>query len=44
MGRYAAYSERTITVEKELAIALGDGAAYRRLRRRLGRVDDEQRS
>ncbi|MFM8496198.1 MAG: hypothetical protein ACKOEM_11845 [Planctomycetia bacterium] len=30
-GRYAAYSERTITVEKELAIALGDGAAYRRL-------------
>jgi len=44
MGRYAAYTERTITVEKELAIALGDGAAYRRLRRRLGRVDDEQRS
>jgi len=35
-GRYAAYTERTITVEKGLAIALGDGAAYRRLRRRLG--------
>jgi hypothetical protein len=34
MGRYAAYSERTITVEKGLAIALGDGALCRRLRRR----------
>jgi hypothetical protein len=39
MGRYAAYSGRTIKVEKGLAIALGDGAAYRRLRRRIGRVD-----
>jgi hypothetical protein len=38
-GRYAAYTERTITVETELAIALGDGAAYRRLRRRVQRVD-----
>jgi hypothetical protein len=35
MGRYAAYSERTITVEKGLAIALGDGAACRRLRMRV---------
>jgi hypothetical protein len=31
MGRYAAYTERTIRVETGLAIALGDGAAYRRL-------------
>jgi hypothetical protein len=38
MGRYAAYSERTITVENGLAIALGDGALCRRLGRRLGRV------
>jgi hypothetical protein len=30
-GRYAACSERTITVEKGLAIALGDAATYRRL-------------
>jgi hypothetical protein len=37
MGRYAAYSERTITVEKGLAIALGDGAACRRLRMRVVR-------
>jgi len=35
MGRYAAYTERTITVETGLAIALGDGAAYRRLRMRV---------
>ena len=41
-GRYAAYSERTITVETGLAIALGDGAAYRRLRRRIGRVEPGQ--
>jgi hypothetical protein len=34
-GRYAAYTERTITVEKGLAIALGDEAAYRRLRMRV---------
>jgi hypothetical protein len=38
-GRYAAYTERTITVETGLAIALGDGAAYRRLRRRIGLVE-----
>jgi hypothetical protein len=30
-GRYAAYSKRTITVENELAITLGDGALCRRL-------------
>ena len=41
MGRYAAYSERTITVEKGLAIALGDGALCRRLGRRIGRVDGQ---
>jgi hypothetical protein len=35
MGRYAAYSERTITVENGLAITLGDGALCRRLGRRL---------
>jgi hypothetical protein len=35
MGRYAAYSERTITVENGLAIPLGDGASYRRLRMRV---------
>jgi hypothetical protein len=35
MGRYAAYTERTIGVETELAIALGDEAAYRRLRMRV---------
>ena len=35
MGRYAAYTERTITVETGLAIALGDGAACRRLRKRV---------
>ena len=35
MGRYAAYSERTITVETGLAIPLGDGASCRRLRMRL---------
>jgi hypothetical protein len=34
-GRYAAYTERTIKVEKGLAIALGDEAAYRRLRMRV---------
>jgi hypothetical protein len=34
MGRYAAYTERTITVENELAIPLGDGASCRRLRMR----------
>ena len=34
MGRYAAYSERTITVENELAITLGDGALCRWLGRR----------
>jgi hypothetical protein len=33
-GRYAAYAERTITVENELAITLGDGALCRRLGRR----------
>jgi hypothetical protein len=38
-GRYAAYSKRTITVENGLAIALGDGAADRRLRRRIGHID-----
>jgi hypothetical protein len=35
MGRYAAYSKRTITFETGLAIALGDGAACRRLRMRV---------
>ena len=35
MGRYAAYSERTTTVENELAIPLGDGASCRRLRMRV---------
>jgi hypothetical protein len=39
MGRYAAYSERTITVENGLAIALGDGALCRRLGRQLGLVE-----
>jgi hypothetical protein len=34
MGRYAAYSKRTITVENGLAITLGDGALCRRLGRR----------
>jgi hypothetical protein len=34
-GRYAAYTERTIRVEKGLAIALGDEAACRRLRMRI---------
>jgi hypothetical protein len=41
MGRYAAYSERTITVETGLAIALGDGALCRRLGRR--RIQAESR-
>jgi len=39
MGRYAAYSKRTITVENELAITLGDGALCRRLGRRIWRVE-----
>jgi hypothetical protein len=39
MGRYAAYSERTITVENGLAITLGDGALCRRLGRRIERVE-----
>jgi hypothetical protein len=42
MGRYAAYSKRTITVENELAITLGDGALCRRLGRRFGRVKERQ--
>jgi hypothetical protein len=39
MGRYAAYSKRTIKVENELAITLGDEALCRRRCRRIGRVD-----